>query len=162
MGPSQTPPQRVITETKGIVYLMPLVQHVSRNKPCWVTVGGVCRCQGRCWCCSWGCISVLGVFCPQVLGDCCPGAAALESELVQDTRPQSPAGPPLEDRALATLRVRLQHRLSISLQVRKPDQSRFHRLIPGPATGGQGVWGPEWRPFPAWSSILSRARGHRR
>ncbi|KAM7236767.1 hypothetical protein CapIbe_012439 [Capra ibex] len=51
-----------------------------------------------------------------VLGDCCPGAAALESELVQDTRPQSPAGPPLEDQALATLCVCLQHRLSISLQ----------------------------------------------
>ncbi|XDA79413.1 hypothetical protein R6Z07_009573 [Ovis aries] len=82
----------------------------------------------------------------EVLGDCCPGAAALESELVQDTRPQSPAGPPLEDRALATLRVRLQHRLSISLQVRKPDQSRFHRLIPGPATGGQGLLGPSGAP----------------
>ncbi|KAI4539917.1 hypothetical protein MG293_010312 [Ovis ammon polii] len=75
----------------------------------------------------------------EVLGDCCPGAAALESELVQDTRPQSPAGPPLEDRALATLRVRLQHRLSISLQVRKPDQSRFHRLIPDEPLGPSGA-----------------------
>lgn len=44
----------------------------------------------------------------------------------------------MEDRALTTLHVCLQHQLSVSLQVRKPDQSRFHQLIPGPATAGAG------------------------
>lgn len=98
-GTITDPTAEVVTETKGIVYLMPLVQHVSRNKPCWagwwglqapgsllVLLLGLHQCLG--------CVLSAGPW----KGDCCPGAAALESELVQDTwlqkssRP-SPGGP---------------------------------------------------------------------
>ena len=48
--------------------------------------------------------------------------------------------------------VRLQHQLPFSLQVRKPNQSRFQRLVAGAAARG-AVRGAQRRPLPACSSV---------